>query len=262
MSNYKRKQSRFRRSPLSDFLGFIFFAALTVALIFLICRLLAPDEGSNNPPSPDPSASTPSPSVDPSPQSQEIPWELTLVNPTHPLPEGFAVLTTMLSNGRMSFDSRAYDALNQMLTDCRSAGLEPLVCSAYRSVELQEELFQNKINSYMSRGMSYEEAYDATKVEIAIPGTSEHSLGLAADICALSYQILDDAQADTAEQKWLMAHCAEYGFILRFPKDKEDLTGIIYEPWHYRYVGVDAAKEITEQGLCLEEYLAEHYGLT
>lgn len=103
------------------------------------------------------------------------------------------------------------------------------------------------------------QAYAAAATVVAIPGTSEHNLGLAVDICALDYQILDDAQADTPEQQWLMEHCAEYGFILRYPKGKEDMTGIIWEPWHYRYVGVEAAQEISQSGLCLEEYLALHY---
>lgn len=267
MSSYSRhrRRRRFRRSPLSDLLTFLLLAVVIVALIFLICRITAPEDGPTSLPHSPSGSRSPAPdqsdTPDPSPsasQPAEIPWQLTLVNPTHPLPDNFAVQTTMLPNG-LSFDSRAYDALSKMLADCRAAGLEPLVCSAYRSVETQEELFQQKINSYIDRGMSYDEAYNATRVEIAAPGTSEHSLGLAADICAMSYQLLDDAQANTAEQQWLMAHCSEYGFILRFPKEKEELTGIIYEPWHYRYVGEEAAKEIMERGLCLEEYMAEYY---
>jgi D-alanyl-D-alanine carboxypeptidase len=111
----------------------------------------------------------------------------------------------------------------------------------------------------MKTGISYDEAYTAAATVVAIPGTSEHNLGLAVDICAEDYQVLDDAQADTPEQQWLMEHCADYGFILRYPQGKEDQTGIIWEPWHYRYVGVEAAQEITSSGLCLEEYLALHY---
>lgn len=90
---------------------------------------------------------------------------------------------------------------------------------------------------------------------VAYPGTSEHQLGLAADIVARSYQLLDDQQAQTAEARWLKEHCAEYGFILRYPTDKTSLTGVIFEPWHYRYVGEEAAREIMGQGICLEEYL-------
>ena len=90
---------------------------------------------------------------------------------------------------------------------------------------------------------------------MAVPGTSEHQLGLAVDIVDRSNQNLDESQEDTAVQQWLMAHSWEYGFILRFPTGKSDITGIIYEPWHYRYVGRDAAKEIYDRGICLEEYL-------
>ena len=90
---------------------------------------------------------------------------------------------------------------------------------------------------------------------MAVPGTSEHQTGLALDIVSAGYQLLDEAQEDTAEQKWLMEHCWEYGFILRFPEDKTEITGIGYEPWHYRYVGRETAEAIHKSGLCLEEYL-------
>ena len=90
---------------------------------------------------------------------------------------------------------------------------------------------------------------------VAVPGTSEHQTGLALDIISLYYQVLDKNQENTAEQKWLMENSYKYGFILRYPSDKSEITGINYEPWHYRYVGKEAAKEIYEMGLCLEEYL-------
>ena len=105
------------------------------------------------------------------------------------------------------------------------------------------------------KGISYEKAYEEAGNTVAYPGTSEHQLGLAVDIVAKDYQQLDDKQANTEEAKWLKEHCAEYGFILRYPLDKTEETGIIFEPWHYRYVGKEAAKEIMEQGICLEKYL-------
>ena len=92
---------------------------------------------------------------------------------------------------------------------------------------------------------------------VAAPGTSEHELGLAVDIYSSENIELDESQEDTETQQWLMEHCYEYGFILRYPKDKSEITGIIYEPWHYRYVGVDAAMDIRDSGLCLEEYLEQ-----
>lgn len=217
-------------------------------------------------PSPSPPASTlpssPATVPPPSPSSEpvELPWNLTLVNAAHPLPEDFAVVTQTLKSGK-AFDVRAFDALVEMITACQEDGLQPLVCSAYRSADDQASLFQEQLDRLLASGLSYDEAYAAAAAEIAVPGTSEHSLGLAADICSLSYQLLDAAQADTPEQQWLMANCAQYGFILRYPSDKQEVTGIIYEPWHYRYVGKEAAKAITEGGLCLEEYLAQEYGV-
>ncbi|MBP3292640.1 MAG: M15 family metallopeptidase, partial [Clostridia bacterium] len=108
---------------------------------------------------------------------------------------------------------------------------------------------------YLDKGYSQEEAEAEAGKWVAIPGTSEHQTGLAVDIVALSYQLLDRGQEDTAEQKWLMENSYKYGYILRYPTDKSDITGIYYEPWHYRYVGKDVAKELYESGLCLEEYL-------
>ncbi len=111
----------------------------------------------------------------------------------------------------------------------------------------------------MSKGLNYHQAeIEASKV-VTYPGTSEHNLGLAVDIVSLDYQILDEKQADTLEIKWLVEHCSEYGFIFRYPEDKVHITGIIFEPWHFRYVGgVSAAKEIMENNLCLEEYLNKY----
>ena len=105
------------------------------------------------------------------------------------------------------------------------------------------------------QGCSREEAEEQAATMVALPGTSEHQLGLAVDIVDSEYQILESSQENTPVQRWLMEHCWEYGFILRYPKEKTQLTGIIYEPWHYRYVGKEAAKEIMNAGICLEEYL-------
>jgi len=192
------------------------------------------------------------------PEIVEIPWYLTLVNASHPLPEDFTFETGTLSNG-LRFDARAIDALNQMISDCKAAGLQPLVCSAYRTIAKQTELFERKINKYINEGYSYDEAYKIASTIVAIPGTSEHNLGLAVDICTTYYQVLDEGQENTPEQQWLMEHCHEYGFILRYPSDKTELTGIIYEPWHYRYVGVDVATEIMASGICFEEYYELHF---
>lgn len=181
-------------------------------------------------------------------------WQLLLTNPWNTLPEDFEVELKKLPNG-MQVDQRIYTDLMDMLADCKAAGLQPLVCSAYRSMETQTRLHNNKIARLRAAGYSKEAAVVEAGRWVAVPGTSEHQTGLAVDLVAASYQVLDKKQEETAEQKWLMEHCWEYGFILRYPTEKSDLTGIGYEPWHYRYVGKTAAAAIHKNGLCLEEYL-------
>lgn len=170
------------------------------------------------------------------------------------MPEGYQVELTELKN-HQSVDRRCYPDLQKMMDDCRAAGLEPLICSSYRTWEKQERLYQNKIQRLIDAGMDPAKAPEEAGKVVAVPGTSEHQLGLAVDIVDTNYQILDEAQENTAVQKWLMEHSWEYGFILRYPSDKGHITGIIYEPWHYRYVGREAAREMYEQGLCMEEYV-------
>lgn len=181
-------------------------------------------------------------------------WNLILVNPWNELPKDYEPNLTMLPNGH-SIDSRCYPALTEMMNACRDEGLTPLICSSYRSQEKQEALFQERIDELRRQGYSKKAAQAKAATSVARPGTSEHQIGLAVDIVDRSYQALDARQEYTPVQQWLMANSWKYGFILRYPKDKGRLTGIIYEPWHYRYVGVEAADEIYERGICLEEYL-------
>ncbi len=183
-------------------------------------------------------------------------WRLQLVNREHPLENTTPPAMTVIRSN-MQVDSRCYDDLKQMLSDCRAAGLNPLVCSAYRDMDCQNRLFECKIRSLLEEGMSEEDARTMAQTVVAPPGTSEHHLGLAVDIVDESYQELTELQEQTAVQQWLLQHCWEYGFILRYPNSKSDVTGIIYEPWHYRYVGREVAAEIFSSGLCLEEYLAQ-----
>ena len=215
----------------------------------------APSPASTQTASPEPAltAAPSSPPDKPAPAGDG--WALLLVNGEHPLPEDFAVPElTQLRNGH-AIDSRAYPALQRMMDDCRAAGLQPLICSSYRSEETQRQLFQQEVQSWLAQGYPQEEAEEQAARWVARPGASEHQTGLAVDLVDLSYQVLDHEQENTAVQRWLMAHCAEYGFILRYPTDKSALTGVGYEPWHYRYVGVEAAQEIMGRGLCLEEYI-------
>lgn len=185
-------------------------------------------------------------------------WNLILVNPWNKLPDDYEISLTPLPNGH-SIDSRCYPALSNMMNDCRKAGLQPLICSSYRSQEKQESLFQERIDELRAQGYSKKDAKAKAATSVARPGTSEHQLGLAVDIVDKSHQMLDAAQEYTPVQQWLLENSWKYGFILRYPNQKSSLTGIIYEPWHYRYVGQAAAQEIHERDICLEEYLEDLY---
>ena len=179
---------------------------------------------------------------------------LTLVNPWNELPEDWQVDLVTLSNG-LQIDRRCYDALQEMMDACREAGYEPLICSAYRTQETQQDLFNNKVAKLEAGGKSHDEAVQEAGTVVAVPGTSEHQLGLTVDVVDVNNQNLTEEQEKTPTQKWLMANSWRYGFIHRYPNSKSDITGIIYEPWHYRYVGKDAAQEIFNKGITLEEYL-------
>lgn len=181
-------------------------------------------------------------------------WRLTLVNPWNPLPDGYEVPLVQLKNGSY-VDERCYPDLQAMMDACRAEGLSPVICSAYRSREKQEALYANQLDKQLALGLSEADARAEAGKVVAVPGTSEHQLGLAVDLVDLDNQNLNESQEKTAVQKWLLENSWKYGFILRYPNDKRELTGIIYEPWHYRYVGKDAAREIYETGVCLEEYL-------
>ena len=180
--------------------------------------------------------------------------ELILVNPWHLLPEDYEPELEQVEYGHQ-MDVCAAEHLRDMLADCRAEGLSPMVCSSYRERSKQERLFENDVRRFMYSGMTEEEAREETARNVAIPGSSEHEAGLAVDIVYSGRQILDEEQANNETQQWLMEHCQEYGFILRYPYDKQEITGITYEPWHYRYVGPEAAQEIMSRGICLEEYL-------
>lgn len=233
---------------------------LALAAVFLIVGIArSASAGAEATPTPAPPTETPVPTPTPSPTPEpvELGWELTLVNVWNPMEEGYEPELEWLPNGLMAVDKRCYPALREMLEDCRAAGHIPVVCAAYRTQEDQERLFEQEKQSYLDRGYSEEEAEAEAGKLVAVPGTSEHQLGLAVDLCDFDNQWLDEDQEDTPVQQWLMEHCWEYGFILRYPNGSSDMTGIIYEPWHYRYVGEEAAQAIREAGICLEEYLEQ-----
>ena len=197
----------------------------------------------------------------PVPEFDPDAWYLLLVNRHHRITRNPDVSLTYVQ-GEECVDSRIAGALRQMLADCRAAGLSPVICSSYRPWSGQEYLYNNKVNSYVAQGYDRDFAEKKAALETAIPGTSEHQTGLAVDIISSSYRLLNEKQANTAEQKWLMQNCWKYGFVLRYPVGKTAETGIIYEPWHYRYVGPEVAKYLMETGLCLEELLDPEYIFT
>lgn len=191
-------------------------------------------------------------------ESEKDQWYLKLVNAKNPMtkedvPEVAA--ETIDANG-YQVDARIMKDLEEMFAAAREAGRNPVICSAFRAWDTQEYLYQNKIQRVMAeKGLTEEEAAVEAGTVVAVPGTSEHQIGLALDIVSSEYMNLDEKQMETEDQQWLMENSWKYGFILRYPLNKSNITGIIFEPWHYRYVGKEAAKEIYEQDITLEEYL-------
>ena len=177
-------------------------------------------------------------------------WKLILVNAEHPVPEDYSVTLKELRNDQW-VDERIYPELQQMFDDARAEGIYPLINESYRSAERQQEILDNYIAAYEAEGLSTEEAQQRALEVVAKPGTSEHQLGLALDI------IVEYEEDSTQTWQWLKENCWRYGFILRYPEDKTEITGISYEPWHFRYVGAEAAQQITERGITLEEYLED-----
>lgn len=193
-------------------------------------------------------------------------WALRLVNAENPIPSDFCPeLETIYTGSPYQVDTRIAEDLRAMLEDAQRDGVDLLICSAYRSYEQQARNLQQSVNRYRRTGYSPDQAMTMAGRYVAQAGESEHQTGLAVDIVTPDYQVLDDGYANTAAAKWLEENAARYGFILRYPQNKSEITGIWYEPWHYRYVGKQAACIIMEQEICLEEYLeqrekqAEHH---
>lgn len=165
-----------------------------------------------------------------------------LTNRDHPIPEGYT--PNLVDIHGYLIDESCRDALAQMLADCNEAGYYCVINNTYRTQELQQYLWNRRVRAYMSEGYDYYRAVQLAGRSVAVPGTSEHQLGLAVDIIGSNDMY-----------RWLEAHCTEYGFILRYPDGKTEYTGIKYEPWHFRYLGKQLAEEITSLGLCMEEYM-------
>ena len=181
--------------------------------------------------------------------SEDNGWNLILVNRDSYIPDDYQVELTELSNGK-KVDSRIYPELQEMFNDARAQGYGLFVREGYRTQEEQQQLMDEKIEVYENEGKSKSEAKKLAEQWVAIPGTSEHQLGIAVDINA------DTTKSSSDDvYKWLEENAHTYGFIKRYPSNKTDITGVINEPWHYRYVGKEVASEIYSQGICLEEYI-------
>lgn len=183
------------------------------------------------------------------PEAEE--WNLVVVNEWNALPATYEETLTLmeLSNGQ-KIDIRVYPFLQKMFDDMRAENIYPIIREGYRTMEEQQEILDERIQRYIDDGESKLRAKKAALQYVAIPGYSEHHLGSAVDINANT-----SMSTNQDVYQWLAKHAHEYGFILRYPYGKEKVTGIGYEPWHYRYVGEEAACEIFEKGLCLEEYV-------
>lgn len=180
-------------------------------------------------------------------------WRLILINKQHSVPEDYTFPLGTIT-GSMQCDERILEDLLAMMQAAKKDGVNLVICSPYRDYNRQTYLFEKKITRYMNAGMSYMDAYKTASVTVTSPNASEHRIGLAIDFYSNTYKSLDEGFADTETGKWLAVHSSEYGFILRYPKGKEFITGIEYEPWHFRYVGKEAATVITESAITLEEF--------
>jgi len=182
------------------------------------------------------------------------PWAFYIVSRDYPLPEDFKVYPKKIQ-GDYEMDYRAANYFLDMKEAAAAEGIELTVISAKRSREYQKQLFDKEVESYKSQGLTDEEAFEAAREWVALPGESEHNSGLAVDLNSL-----DESFEESDAFKWLSDHAHEYGFILRYPKDKVGITGVQYEPWHYRFIGVYHATQIKEKGITLEEYYDEIWG--
>lgn len=263
-SKNKRRQSRRRRKKrIQLFLNFFMFVCILISVFcigilknrenkadtdiksFISSIEREADEAENRPEDLDNESEDP----DNEPEDYGGDWYLILVNRWNPLPDNTDIETVELSNGER-VDKRIYPYLQEMFDDAREEGIFPIVRSGFRTRQEQEDIYYDRFKGYQKQGLSEEEARTETELWVAVPGTSEHELGLAVDINA------DKINSDGAEvYTWLKDHAHLYGFINRYPSDKTEITGVANEPWHYRYVGAEVAAEIYEKGICLEEYL-------
>ena len=178
-------------------------------------------------------------------------WNLAIINTKYPLPDSYApTLSNAINGSNIQLDSRVSERYAEMYAAAKLSGCVLTPYSGYHSYALQETNYNRKVNFYVNQGISAEEANQKANAQVLPAGCSEHNAGLAMDIVSASSDFIN-----TKEYKWLCENAYNYGFILRYPEDKTAITGMNFEPWHWRYVGTQAAKEMKEKNQCLEEYL-------
>ncbi len=241
--------------------GGVWFAytRLPFRLVLLPASSVPPSSSEPSKPAPEPesapvSVSSPEPETRTTFASPED-WELILTNTDLPLPAGYAPPELETVVEPYSVDSRITAAALEMFANAKEEGISLVLVSAYRSEERQREIFESRKQEYLAAGKSEEEAVAATAEYHAIPGCSEHQTGLALDIMTAGYTDMVAGYAETPAAKWLVENAGEFGFILRYPEGKTEVTGIAFEPWHYRYVGEGNARIMNARGFCLEEYI-------
>lgn len=180
-------------------------------------------------------------------------WRLLLINKQHPIPDDYSFTLTTIT-GSMQCDERILEDLLLMLQAAKNDQVNLIICSPYRTDASQVSIFSRHVKAYMNKGLNYIDSFKLASQEATVPGYSEHQIGLSLDIYTASHMTLDSAYGETEAGRWLAEHCSEYGFILRYPKGKEYITSIGYEPWHFRYVGKEAAQIIMSEGITLEEF--------
>lgn len=211
----------------------------------------APEEDPSEPEEPSENPSVSWNNYDPMSELAGENWAVTLISKAYPLDRKYSpLLSPVIEGSSVTADSRVSEAYQLMYTDALTAGYVLTPYSAYCSYQGQQTLYSNKIQSFIFQGMTEEEAKSNAEKRIEPAGCSENGAGLAVDIISASAGF-----ASTNEYKWLIQNAYKYGFVLRYPNDKTEVTGMIYQPWHWRYVGVDAATEMKNSNQCLEEYL-------
>ena len=192
--------------------------------------------------------------------ASEIPWYLTLINENQPLEEDFRPELAQVTYGHF-VDTRIVEAASQLLASAQNAGIILEIAASFRDYDTQRNLFDYHMAQRIAEGYGLFDSFQLTRQGVAIPGASEHQAGLAIDLVPLNNMIPSEELSDTPEIQWLVENAWRYGFIMRYPYGTTHITGVIYEPWHWRYVGVEAAEEIMRLGITLEEYLEKHFGL-